>query len=260
MNIRSNQHRALVKPSPEPRGVASTRPRCLLTVIGLLLASGLPALARPGRAASSAANQEQHKRVIKVPMKVVYARLLRSVPPVYPASAKAKGIQGTVVLAGLVGVNGRAIDLRLISGPRALAGAAMAAVRKWIFQPATFDGKRRAVPWTFHVNFQLSGHRKGAEPVRLSRQEMAGKLVRQVPPVYPAEAARKGIHGKVVLRVLVGKDGHVKSLSRISGNPILAKAAIAAVRQWTYQPTLLHGEPVDVHLTVTVNFAPPKRG
>jgi protein TonB len=82
--------------------------------------------------------------------------------------------------------------------------------------------------------------------------------VHQVAPVYPAEAQRKGIHGNVVLNALVGKDGHVRSVEKISGNPILAKAAISAVRQWVYEPTLIHGQPVDVHLTVTVSFAPAK--
>lgn len=229
--------------------------RPVICTIVLVAVFGTPALARQSKDRPSKDQNSQHKAVIKVPMKVVYAKLLRTVDPVYPPAAKAKGIQGTVVLAGMVSVKGRAIDLRLVSGPHALAGAAMASVRQWVFQPATFDGKRRAVPWTFHVNFQLSEHKKGGERIRLSRQEMTGKLLRQVPPVYPAEAARKGIHGKVVLRALVGKNGHVESLSRISGNPILVKAAMAAVRQWVYRPTLIHGKPIDVHLTVTVNFA-----
>ncbi len=230
----------------------------------LLFAFGTPALAHPGRSQSPASNsqqqqQKQQKRVIKVPMKVIYAKLLHSVPPVYPPAAKAKGIQGTVVLAGMVGIDGRATDLRLVSGPRALAGAAMAAVRQWVFQPATFDGKRRPVPWTFHLNFERPAKKEVTKRIRVSRQEMTGNLVRQVAPVYPAAAEQKGIHGKVVLRALVGKDGHVLKLSRVSGNLILAKAAIAAVRQWVYRPTLVDGEPVDVHMTVTVNFASTPR-
>lgn len=221
----------------------------------LLLACATPALARPSQDQSRTHDSSQKKQVVKVPMKVIYARLLHSVPPVYPPAAKARGIQGTVVLAGMVGTNGRAIDLRLVSGPRALAGAAMASVRQWVFRPATFDGKRRPVPWTFHVNFELPAKKEVTKRIRVSRQEMTGNLVHQVAPVYPAAAKRKGIHGKVVLRALVGKEGHVLSLQRVSGNPILAKAAIAAVRQWVYRPTVVHGKPVDVHLTVTVNFA-----
>lgn len=233
--------------------------RLVFSAAMLLLACAWPALARRSQGQSSTENSSQKKRVIKVPMKVVYAKLLRTVEPVYPPKAKAKGIQGTVVLRGMIGINGRPIDLHYVSGPRALAGAAKAAVSQWTFQPATFDGRRRPVAWTFHLNFRLdktAGHPKENE---FSRQETAQRLVHQVPPAYPAEAARKGIHGDVVLRVLVGKDGRVKSLSRISGDPALAKAAIKAVRQWVYEPVLIHGKPVDVHLTVTVHFALPKR-
>jgi bla regulator protein blaR1 len=191
-------------------------------------------------------------------MKVVYAKLLTSVEPVYPPEAKAKGIQGTVWLKGMIGTDGRAHDLKLVSGPRALVGAAEAAVRQWTFQPATFDGKPRAVPWDFHLNFRMDETREAPRNIALSRESMTHRVVRKVAPVYPAEAQRKGIYGDVVLNALVGKDGRVRSVEKISGNPILAKAAIAAVRQWVYEPTLIHGEPVDVHLTVTVSFARPR--
>jgi len=222
--------------------------RPTLAAVSLLLVSGTTALA----------NAPQQKRVIEVPMKVKYATLLRNVDPIYPPEAKAKGIQGTVWLKGMIGVDGRAHELKVVSGPRALVGAAEAAVRQWTFAPATFDGKPRAVPWQFHLKFRLDETTEAPRNIALSREAMTHRLVRQVAPEYPAEAQRKGIHGDVVLRALVGKDGRVRSVERISGNPILAKAAIAAVRQWVYEPTLIHGEPVDVHLTVTVSFAAAK--
>ena len=222
--------------------------RPVIAAVSLLLVSGTPALA----------NSPQQKRVIEVPMKVVYARALGTVDPVYPPEAKAKGIQGTVWLKGMIGVDGRAHGLKVVSGPRALIGAAEHAVRQWTFAPATFDGKPRAVPWDFHLRFRLDEARDAPQNVALSRESMSHRLVRKVAPEYPAEAQRKGIHGDVVLRALVGKDGHVKSVEKISGNPILAKAAIHAVRQWVYEPTLIHGRPVDVHLTVTVSFAAPQ--
>jgi TonB family protein len=222
--------------------------RPVIAAVSLLFVSGTPALA----------NSSQHKRVIEVPMKVVYARALRTVDPVYPPEAKAKGIQGTVWLKGMIGVDGRAHDLKVVSGPHALVSAAEAAVRQWVFAPATFDGKRRAVPWDFHLNFRLDKTTEAPRNIALSRESMSHRLVHKVAPEYPAEAERKGIHGDVVLRALVGQDGHVKSVEKISGNPILAKAAIHAVRQWVYEPTLIHGRPVDVHLTVTVSFAAPQ--
>lgn len=242
-------------------GGATSRIAGILLPLGaLLLVSVTPALARSSQDQSSAQNSSQKKRVIKVPIKIKYARVLHTVQPKYPPAAKAKGIQGTVVLSGIVGTNGRARDLKYVSGPRPLAQAAIDAVRQWRFKPSTFDGKPHAVPWTFHLNFGLPSARPPAKQTRIGSRAMTEKLVHQVPPLYPAEAAQKGIQGNVVLRVLVGKNGHVKSLSRISGNPMLAKAAIAAVRQWVYQPTLIHGKPVKVHLTVTVHFTLPKGG
>ncbi|MDE3136576.1 MAG: energy transducer TonB [Acidobacteriota bacterium] len=220
----------------------------IIGVVSLLLASGTLAPANP----------PQQKRVIQVPMKVVYAKIVHTVDPVYPPEAKAKGIQGTVWLKGMIGIDGRAHDLKLVSGPRALVGAAEDAVHKWTFTPATFDGKPRAVPWDFHLNFRMAHTTEAPKEIALSRESMTHRLVHQVAPDYPAEAQRNGIHGDVVLRALVGKDGHVRSVEKISGNPILAKAAIAAVRQWVYEPTLIHDQPVDVHLTVTVSFAAQK--
>jgi protein TonB len=57
-----------------------------------------------------------------------------------------------------------------------------------------------------------------------------------------------------VLRAIIGKDGSVAELQVVSGHPLLVKAAVDAVRQWRYKPTLLNGEPVEVDTTITVSF------
>jgi protein TonB len=76
-----------------------------------------------------------------------------------------------------------------------------------------------------------------------------------VPPIYPQAAKDSRIQGAVVMEAEVNKDGLVDNLKIISGHPLLAQAAIDAVRQWTYQPILLNGQPADFVTTVTVNFA-----
>ena len=82
------------------------------------------------------------------------------------------------------------------------------------------------------------------------------KLVRQVPPAYPAAARQAGISGVVRLRVAINKDGRVRDITVVSGpSPELSAAAMEAVRQWVYQPTLLNGEAVEVTSMVDVNFA-----
>ena len=77
----------------------------------------------------------------------------------------------------------------------------------------------------------------------------------KVQPVYPPLAKQARIQGVVILEAIIGKDGAVTEVKVISGHPLLQQAAIDAVSQWKYKPTLLNGEPVEVVTTVTVNFA-----
>jgi len=67
-------------------------------------------------------------------------------------------------------------------------------------------------------------------------------------------ALRARIWGDVVLHAIISKDGEIQELTLVSGHPMLAPAAIEAVRQWRYRPYLLNGEPVEVETTVTVTF------
>jgi protein TonB len=90
--------------------------------------------------------------------------------------------------------------------------------------------------------------------VRQSGDITRKNVIKSVPPIYPAEARAKGIQGKVKLHAIIGKDGSVSQLEVISGKPILSKAAMDAVRQWRYRPTLLNGEAVEVDTTIDVNF------
>lgn len=84
---------------------------------------------------------------------------------------------------------------------------------------------------------------------------IAGQRVNFVAPLYPPEAKAAGVEGKVVLSATIGKDGQIASLQVVSGPPELTKAAWAAVKQWTYKPYLLNGQPVEVQTNFTVNFS-----
>jgi protein TonB len=90
--------------------------------------------------------------------------------------------------------------------------------------------------------------------VRVSQGVSAGLLVRKVNPNYPPLARQARIQGQVVLRAVISKDGSIENLSLVSGHPMLAPAAIDAVKQWRYKPYLLNGEPVEVDTEVLVNF------
>ena len=90
--------------------------------------------------------------------------------------------------------------------------------------------------------------------VRISQGVIKGLLTYRIEPSYPAVAREARIHGGVVLTALIDKDGNIENLQVVSGHPMLAPAAINAVKQWRYKPYLLNGQPVEVETTITVNF------
>jgi len=90
--------------------------------------------------------------------------------------------------------------------------------------------------------------------VRVSSGVQSGLLVRKVNPAYPPLARQARIQGVVILQAQISKDGNIENLQLISGHPMLAPAAIEAVKQWKYKPYLLNGEPVEVETQVQVNF------
>ena len=100
---------------------------------------------------------------------------------------------------------------------------------------------------------------KSPAPTPVKRMRIASRvaeanLIHDVPPQYPAEAGRARIEGTVVLMAVIGTDGSVKDVRVESGLPILAQAAIDAVKQWRYKPYMIGGEPVEVDSRITINF------
>lgn len=93
-----------------------------------------------------------------------------------------------------------------------------------------------------------------AQKVRVSTGVAEGMLIRQVKPEYPSLAQQARIQGLVVLQATIGKDGSIENLRVISGHPMLAPAAIDAVKQWRYKPYYLNGEPVEVETYINVDF------
>lgn len=94
------------------------------------------------------------------------------------------------------------------------------------------------------------------QPVRIGGNIRAPLKVRDVKPVYPAAMREAGLTGVVPIEAIIGRDGTVSSVRVISAqvHPDFAIAAVDAVRQWRFTPTLLNGEPVEVVMTVSVRF------
>jgi TonB family protein len=76
--------------------------------------------------------------------------------------------------------------------------------------------------------------------------------------VYPPEAQVAGVEGVVVAEITVNEAGAVTAARVLRSNPVLDEAALSAVREWRYDPTIVNGQPVPVKMTVTVNFTLPK--
>jgi len=75
-----------------------------------------------------------------------------------------------------------------------------------------------------------------------------------VPPIYPEIAVKARLEGKVIIEATVDERGRVVGATLLSGAPLLNDAALEAVKQWVYTPTLLNGVPTPIIMTVTVHF------
>ena len=91
-------------------------------------------------------------------------------------------------------------------------------------------------------------------PVRVGGNIKAPQRIKNVSPIYPPIALSAKVTGIVILEAIIGLDGRVSEVTVLRGAALLDGAAIAAVRQWEYTPTLLNGVPIRVVMTVTVNF------
>ncbi|MFI5057765.1 MAG: energy transducer TonB [Candidatus Acidiferrales bacterium] len=91
--------------------------------------------------------------------------------------------------------------------------------------------------------------------IKVGGNVTAARIINRTTPMYPPLARQTRISGTVRLHAIIAKDGTVQQLEVLSGHPLLVQAALDAVRQWRYQPTLLNGEPVEVDTTVDVIFS-----
>src|SRR5262249_3062513 len=88
----------------------------------------------------------------------------------------------------------------------------------------------------------------------ISGEPEQGVLLHVVYPEYPKKAQKKHIEGDVMLHVAIDKAGNVIAVKAVQGKPILADAAVKAVKQWKYEPYLVNGEPAELEKTVKIQF------
>jgi protein TonB len=92
------------------------------------------------------------------------------------------------------------------------------------------------------------------KPLRVGGDVRPPKLIRQVDPAYPPLARQARVQGDIVLSAMINESGEVTELKAISGPPLLYPPALAAVRQWRFEPTYLNGRPWPIAFEITVHF------
>jgi protein TonB len=92
------------------------------------------------------------------------------------------------------------------------------------------------------------------QPIPVSHDVAQGLIIKKVQPKYPKDARNMRIQGPVVLQVVINDSGGVKDIRLATGHPLLAPAAIDAVKQWKFRPYELNGKPVEIVTMITLNF------
>jgi TonB family protein len=186
---------------------------------------------------------------------------------VYPPEAREGKIEGDVVASFWVSDTGDVKNVRAFKSDLLLAKAVEETVSKWKFKPVLSGDKAIPVYVTASFRFVLSdddqrvngvapqiGPASHPQRVRVSEGISVGLLVLKVQPEYPSEAREARIQGQVLLKAVISKEGSIEQLTLVSGHPMLAPAAIDAVKQWRYRPYLVMGYPVEVDTQIRVNF------
>jgi TonB family protein len=231
--------------------------------------------------------------LVALPVAVLHARQAEGAPRwVFKPSALQRALTGTIydVTGGVI----PGATVTLVDAAQNTSVATSAATGRFGFPPVaagkytldvTLSGfralrqeveLRNARDWDRAVTLQLSDVRESVtvSAGRITAQEQVpsataprapvrvGGNIRQprktvdVKPAYPASMRAMGQSGVVPLEAIIGRDGAVSSVRVLSAqvHPDFAIAAVDAVRQWRFSPTLLNGVPVEVMMTVTVRF------
>ncbi len=187
----------------------------------------------------------------------------------YPVDALEKGIHGVVTVAITINPSGQVTTASVITGPQELRTSAFRAAMGLQFEPGP-STTSMTVPVEYVLTANSWGVRVGtlgdpiwkgarAETSSTRALKVGGNIppprkIADVPPNYPEEAQKAKVQGVVLLEVVVDESGNVSETRMLRSIPLLDQAAIDAVKQWKYTPTLLNGVAVPVLMTVTVNF------
>lgn len=181
--------------------------------------------------------------------------------PTYPRRAAREGLSGYVTVEFTVDAHGHTTDIEVVDArpARVFDGKAVAAVRKWRFEPAIRDGEAVAqrVEQTIGFGDPESPEREGGsslERLQLT-DERAPEPVKVESPKYPRRALRNRETGEVTVAFTVNVDGGTEAVEIVdSSSRWFSRAAKQAVEQWKFNPAVRDGEPVPVRVEHTIPF------
>jgi TonB family protein len=189
--------------------------------------------------------------------------LLQSPIVFYSPEALQKRVEGRVVLELSVDEEGRVYDAMVISGPQELRRPALMSALHWQYSKDMPLPTKLAVTIRFELpqpqdsSPQSAAASGGQSPkrIRVGSAVQHARLLRSFPPQYPALARQARVEGNVELVVSINAAGGVERVDVVQGHRLLIPAAIEAVKQWEYRPTMLNGVPVEVETNVDVGFS-----
>ncbi len=208
------------------------------------------------------------KGAVRCSALVPLPRLVRGVDAVYPEIAKQAKVEGIVNMDVRIDRTGRVEKVRLLNSIPLLDQAAVDAVRQWVFEPVVVDGAAVEAILTAGIAFSFRNGELGAAVFRFPQDKIVTgavkiegetpppKCLKSVAPVYPEIARQAKVEGLVVLGVRTDEEGRVEAVQVLRSVPLLDQAAVDAVRQWVYEPLVIHGKPRKAAFTVSLRVGP----
>jgi TonB family protein len=195
--------------------------------------------------------------VASVSAAVAMGNLVSKVAPVYPAEARAAGIEGTVRLDAVIGKDGAVKDLQVMSGPAMLQQPSMDAVKQWVYRPYLLNGEPVEVKTQIQVVYSLATrHHETSEAQPEEKPGVASSptVIKSVNPAYPPEARSAHQGGVVMVKAKIDTAGHPTVLG-VDGPEVFRNSARAAVEQYSFRPAMKDGQPVEAMLVLEVKYA-----
>ncbi len=169
-----------------------------------------------------------------------------------PVTLQVKTSQGEVGIVVQLDRDGKVLGDFAISGPNDQRQTVLNAARTWHY--TVLGSAEVKVDSGTDSRFTVRVANQVPKRIRVGGNVQATNIIKKVTPTYPEAAKAARIQGLVRLNVTISAQGKVEDVQVEEGDPQLTDAAVAAVRQWEYRPTLLNGEPIAVVTTVDVNF------